>query len=121
MKSVVVFLFVVAFAFAAEYYTDKYDNIDIDAILKNGRLFGNYVNCLLDMGRCTEEGRVLKQVVPDALITNCQKCSPRQRASVEKVVRFLVKERRRDFDLLAAKYDPQGIYRRNYAHLLENL
>jgi hypothetical protein len=43
-----------------EKYTTRYDNIDVDSILKNDRLLQNYVKCLLDKGRCTPEGAELK-------------------------------------------------------------
>lgn len=43
-----------------QQYTTKYDNIDVDAILKNDRLLKNYVDCVLDRGRCTKEGQELK-------------------------------------------------------------
>lgn len=33
----------------------------------------------------------------------------------------MVKNRRRDYDALLAKYDPQGIYRENYKHYLDEL
>lgn len=41
-------------------YDGKYDNVDIDEILKSERLLTNYVNCLMDEGPCTEDGRELK-------------------------------------------------------------
>lgn len=41
-------------------YTSKYDNIDLDQILKNDRLLNNYVKCLLEKGKCTPDGQELK-------------------------------------------------------------
>lgn len=41
-------------------YTTKYDNIDIDRILQSKRLMQNYVNCLLEKGPCTADGKELK-------------------------------------------------------------
>lgn len=120
MKCVLVFASLVCCTLAADFYTTKYDNVNIDNILDNQRLFGNYVKCLLDKGRCTEDGKALKEVVPDALITNCAKCNEKQKESVKKVVTFLVKNRRKDYDELVAKYDPEGIYRENYKHYLED-
>lgn len=121
MKCVVIFAALAYCAFGADYYTNKYDNINIDNILANNRLLGNYINCLLEKGRCNEDGKTLKEIIPDALITNCQKCNEKQRQSVKKVVGFLVKNRRKDYDALVAKYDPQGIYRENYKHYLDDL
>lgn len=41
-------------------YTTKYDNIDLDEIIKSDRLLKNYVNCLLEKGKCTPDGAELK-------------------------------------------------------------
>jgi hypothetical protein len=43
-----------------EKYTTKYDNINVDEILESDRLLNNYIRCLLDTGRCSPEGTVLK-------------------------------------------------------------
>lgn len=43
-----------------EKYTTKYDNVDLQEILKNKRLLKNYVNCLLDKGNCSPDGAELK-------------------------------------------------------------
>lgn len=45
---------------AVDKYTTKYDNIDVDRIVASRRLLQNYVNCLLDKGPCTPEGKELK-------------------------------------------------------------
>jgi hypothetical protein len=45
---------------APDKYTTRYDNIDIDGILKSERLLRNYFNCLVDKGPCTREGLELK-------------------------------------------------------------
>lgn len=44
----------------AKEYTSKYDGIDVDRILQNGRVLGNYIKCMLEEGSCTPEGRELK-------------------------------------------------------------
>lgn len=41
-------------------YTSRYDGVDVDRILQNGRVLGNYIKCMLDEGSCTAEGRELK-------------------------------------------------------------
>lgn len=50
----------VALAKPAEKYTTKYDNVDLDEIIKNDRLMHNYVKCLLDKGNCSPDGAELK-------------------------------------------------------------
>lgn len=124
MKCILVLCALVAIAVArpdGEKYTTKYDSIDIDSILSNERLSNNYVNCLLEKGKCNEEGNTLKQVIPDALITGCTKCSEKQRESIRKVVQHLVKKRPADWDALLAKYDPNGTYRHNYQKYLDEV
>ncbi|WP_394828069.1 hypothetical protein [Pendulispora albinea] len=44
----------------ADSYTSKYDNLDIDEILRNKRLLRNYTKCLMDKGECSPEGPALK-------------------------------------------------------------
>lgn len=41
-------------------YDTKFDNIDINDVLKNDRLLKNYVNCLQNEGPCTPDGKMLK-------------------------------------------------------------
>ncbi|EEB19856.1 ejaculatory bulb-specific protein 3 precursor, putative [Pediculus humanus corporis] len=117
----VAFVLFCAFALAAgarvprdEKYSTKYDNIDLDSILKNDRLLQNYVNCLLDKGTCTPEGTDLKKVLPDALENACAKCSEAQKRGAEKVIRHLLENKKDVFTLLEAKYDPNGVYRKKY-------
>lgn len=67
MKSVLVLIFaVVAVAVASRLprdtkYTTKYDNVDLEEILKSERLLTNYYNCLMDTGKCTPDGSELKR------------------------------------------------------------
>ena len=123
MKLLIVAVALVAAAAAAVYdgYPTKYDDLDIDAILANRRLFDNYLQCLLKKGSCTEEGALLRDIVPDALLTGCKKCNEHQKKSTEKVIRFLIKERKSDWDELLKEYDPRGEFQKQYAHYLEEL
>lgn len=56
-------------------YDTKYDNIDLDELLKNDRLRKNYVKCLLNEGPCTPDATELKSKIkihtnPFKLITD---------------------------------------------------
>ncbi|KAL1130942.1 hypothetical protein AAG570_012183 [Ranatra chinensis] len=112
-----VLLFVVLVAatatLAAERYTDKYDSLDIDAILGNERLYQKYLQCLKG-GRCTPDGKELKEVLPDALKTGCSKCSEKQRQGVAKVMKFMTEKKPKDLADLEKIYDPTGSYRKQY-------
>lgn len=58
--TIIVFALFVCAAIAAEDYTKKYDNVNIETVLSNDRVLTNYINCLLGKGACTREGRELK-------------------------------------------------------------
>jgi hypothetical protein len=69
MKQYAVLLFVLVAALALaeaarvrrdEKYTTKYDNFNVDDVLASDRLLENYHKCLIDTGKCTPEGNVLK-------------------------------------------------------------
>ncbi|CAO1389588.1 unnamed protein product [Diamesa tonsa] len=103
-----------------ETYDGKYDNVDIDEILKSERLLTNYVNCLMDEGPCTEDGRELKETLPDAISTDCSKCTDKQKESSDKVMHFIIDHRPEDWERLEQKYDASGKYRKDYLNTKEH-
>ncbi|XP_049287110.1 ejaculatory bulb-specific protein 3 [Anopheles funestus] len=107
---VVLALALVAVVAAQDKYTTKYDGVDLDEILKSDRLFNNYYKCLLDQGRCTPDGNELKRILPDALKTDCAKCSEKQKTGTEKVINYLIDNRKDQWENLQKKYDPENIY-----------
>ncbi|KAF3427119.1 hypothetical protein E2986_09101 [Frieseomelitta varia] len=102
----------------AEDYTTKYDDVDVDRILQNGRILTNYIKCMLDEGPCTNEGRELKKILPDALSTDCSKCNEKQKRTANKVVNYLRTKRPKDWERLSAKYDSSGEYKKRYENVL---
>ncbi|KAI8127377.1 Ejaculatory bulb-specific protein 3 [Lucilia cuprina] len=111
---VVVAFMAIAAVTAEEKYTTKFDNIDVDEILKSDRLFTNYYKCLIDEGKCTPDGRELKKTLPDALQTGCKKCSDKQRENSDKVVRFIIDNKPEEWKVLQQKYDPENVYYNKY-------
>ena len=53
---------------AVNKYTTRYDNIDVDGILKSERLLKNYFNCIMARGPCTPEGQLLKGKINDITV-----------------------------------------------------
>ncbi|XP_044726914.1 ejaculatory bulb-specific protein 3-like [Chrysoperla carnea] len=101
-------------------YTTKYDNINLDEILNSSRLLDNYCKCLLDLGRCTPEGKELKKNLIDALQTGCSKCSEKQRKETPRVLKHLREHKNADcFKPLTAKYDPKDEYKNKFEKELE--
>jgi hypothetical protein len=74
---------------AEETYDVKYDNVDVDEILKSERLLTSYIKCLMDEGPCTEDGRDLKDTLPDAINTDCSKCTEKQKEGSAKIMHFM--------------------------------
>nr|AWW17233.1 chemosensory protein 9 [Riptortus pedestris] len=120
MKSVLCLLVLSALAAAAPRpagggtYTTRYDNIDLDEILRNDRLYRKYFDCMVNKGKCTPDGKELKDNLPDALATGCSKCSEKQKAGTEKVLKHLLAKKPSDYDQLEKIYDPSGVYRKKY-------
>nr|WJJ63291.1 chemosensory protein 6 [Pachyrhinus yasumatsui] len=114
MKSVAILLFIgvcgVVYCRPEEKYTTKYDNIDLDAIIKNDRLLRNYIDCVLGTKKCTKDGEELKRHLPEAIQTDCAKCSEAQRNGSRKIIRHLVKNKPSWWKELQTKFDPQGTY-----------
>ncbi|GJQ66509.1 hypothetical protein Trydic_g4500 [Trypoxylus dichotomus] len=118
MKFVILlgFLAVVTIAVARpdDKYTTKYDNVDLNEILKNKRLLKGYVFCLLDKGPCSPDGTELKKVLPDAIETECSKCSEKQSDGSRTVLRHLIDHEPEYYSELEKKYDPKGEYKIKY-------
>nr|AEC04842.1 chemosensory protein [Batocera horsfieldi] len=119
MKLVVLLLFVALCGMAYGRpddgkYTTKYDNIDLDEILKNDRLLRAYVDCLKGTKKCTNDGEELKKVLPEAIDNDCAKCNDTQKNGARKVIRYLIKNKRDWWNELEVIYDPTGKYKKKY-------
>ncbi|VVC97651.1 unnamed protein product [Leptidea sinapis] len=134
MKSLAVVCLLALFVFAAarpDVYTDKYDNVDLDEILENKRLFTPYVKCILDQGKCSPDGKELKSHIKEALEQNCGKCTDKQKTGTRphikealeqncgkctdkqktgtrRVIGHLINNESEYWKQLKAKYDPKN-------------
>nr|QRI42716.1 chemosensory protein 21 [Agrilus planipennis] len=88
----------------------KYENLDVDAILKNKRTLNSYIKCVLDQGPCTPEGRDLKENINKNLATKCAECTVRQKQIVRKATRFVMKNNPEDWQKIVKHYDPDNKY-----------
>ncbi|KAG7301547.1 hypothetical protein JYU34_014513 [Plutella xylostella] len=125
-------------------YTTKYDNIDLDEILSSERLLTGYVNCLLDQGPCTPDGKELKRyletmcrrldwicvdpseiiritvlesdlnTLPDAIDNDCRKCTQKQKEGSDRVMGYIIEYRPNDWAKLEKKYLSDGSYKKKY-------
>ncbi|MFS6531776.1 A10/OS-D family protein, partial [Microbacterium aurugineum] len=121
MKTIIVCTLVLAalaWAKPADY-SDKWDYINVDEILESQRLLKGYVDCLLERGKCTSDGKALKDTLPDALENDCSKCTQKQKEGAEKVLKHLINKRQDLWKELAVKYDPKNIYQQKYKEKIE--
>ncbi|KAK9892195.1 hypothetical protein WA026_019000 [Henosepilachna vigintioctopunctata] len=119
-KLILFFFMICATSINAEVtYTNKYDKIDIDALIKNERLLKHYVNCLLDREKCRPDGEELKRFLPEALETECAKCTDAQKIGSRRIITHLIKNKREWWNELEKKYDPKKLYITRYAKELE--
>lgn len=52
--------------------------------------------------------------LPDAIATNCSKCTEKQKSGSEKVTHYLIDHQPDEWDQLAVIYDKDGEYKRVY-------
>jgi hypothetical protein len=57
--------------------------------------------------------------ISDALLTQCEKCSEKQRNGSRTILRYMIKNKREWWNELEAKYDPDGTYKKKYEEELK--
>nr|AYN07342.1 chemosensory protein 14 [Yemma signatus] len=85
-------------------YTNKYDNVDLDSILQNDRLYKNYFNCLIGEGKCAPEGLEIKKNLKEAFTSDCAKCTDKQKDYITRVSKFLKENKPDDWKVLEKIY-----------------
>jgi hypothetical protein len=58
--------------------------------------------------------------ITDALQNDCAKCSEKQKAGAEKVIKFLYKNKPEQWKQLQEKYDPDNTYFKKYEDKLKD-
>ncbi|CAH1111224.1 unnamed protein product [Psylliodes chrysocephalus] len=93
-----------------EYYKTKYDHVDIEALLNNRRMVNYYTKCMLNQAPCPPDGAEFKRILPDAIRTNCRRCTEKQKSVTIRAVKRLMKEYPKTWMQLAKAWDPKDIY-----------
>ncbi|KAG5883691.1 hypothetical protein JTB14_007410 [Gonioctena quinquepunctata] len=101
-------------------YTTKYDNVDIDAILKNDRILKNYIDCCLGKRKCTPDGQELKSHIREAMDDQCENCSETQKKVMRKVGKKLYKDKPEWWKELCDHFDPEGKYQKKYQKFIDD-
>ncbi|XP_008545227.1 putative odorant-binding protein A10 [Microplitis demolitor] len=87
LKIFILVLMCAGIGFAQEkLYSDKYDYIDVDGILNNARQRESYYKCFAGTGPCiTADAKFFRDHFPEAIVTNCRRCTKKQLASFDKI------------------------------------
>ncbi|CAH1116684.1 unnamed protein product [Phaedon cochleariae] len=93
-----------------KYYHSKYDHVDVEMILNNRRMVKYYAACILNEGPCPPEGVEFKRILPEALRTNCQRCTEKQKFGTLRSIKRLKKEYPKIWAQLQNEWDPDGTY-----------
>ncbi|XP_046428165.1 ejaculatory bulb-specific protein 3-like isoform X1 [Neodiprion fabricii] len=118
LPALVVVLLTLGSTMSLETYSDKYDNVNVDVILHSDRLLNRYIACVLDYGPCSPDGRYFRTILPDALATNCAKCTDKMKGNVRKMSNHIMKRRPEDWAKFVQKYDIDGKYKESFARFL---
>ncbi|KAJ8960210.1 hypothetical protein NQ318_003934 [Aromia moschata] len=121
MKFAVVLFFVASLCGVAlakpDGYTTKYDNIDLQEIIKN-----EAAEELRGLPAGQEEvyqrrrgAQNWKKVLPEAIKEDCAKCNETQKNGAFVILTHLLKNKREWYNELEAIYDSDGSYRKRYA------
>ncbi|XP_068084032.1 ejaculatory bulb-specific protein 3-like [Anabrus simplex] len=101
-------------------YSTKYDHLDVDAIISNDRALMAYIKCLLDETPCaTAEGREFRKNLPEALRTNCSKCTDAQKNIIRKLAKSTIEKHPKEWEKIKNKYDPKGEHHEAFSKFLK--
>ncbi|XP_011502677.1 PREDICTED: ejaculatory bulb-specific protein 3-like [Ceratosolen solmsi marchali] len=85
-------------------YSDAYDDLDVDVILKDDAERDRYYACFMDTGPChTAAAHFFKNKAPEAIITACKYCTKKQLEMFEKIVSWYVDNKSQDWNILIEK------------------
>lgn len=62
-----------------------------------------------------------KEILPEALETDCKKCSEKQKESAEKILRFIINQKQDVWTKLSEKYDPSNKFVTKYQDKVDEI
>nr|QGN03661.1 putative chemosensory protein 12 [Conopomorpha sinensis]WGJ79144.1 chemosensory protein 5 [Conopomorpha sinensis] len=104
---------------AVTCYDAAYENVDVDKIIADDALLTRYMNCMLDKGPCDLElSAEFKKILPEIVQTACEKCTPKQKNIIRKLVSTTQEKKPEEFLAFHEKLDPKGEYQEKFAAFL---
>ncbi|XP_045537512.1 allergen Tha p 1 [Papilio machaon] len=90
------------------FYDNKYDSFNVKEVIGNIRLLKAYVLCFQSKGKCTPEGADFKSRIPEALESECGKCTEKQKTMVAEVIKAIMELLPAEWDELVKIYKAKG-------------
>nr|QTY40874.1 venom polypeptide precursor [Doratifera vulnerans] len=106
MKAIIVLCLALISKVAADTYTDKYDNMNMEEIMENCRMLVPYEKCVLGKQKCTKEGEELKSHIKEAIEDKCAKCTDTQKEKIKRGACILSNCQPTFWKQAMAMYDP---------------
>nr|XP_032520037.1 ejaculatory bulb-specific protein 3-like [Danaus plexippus plexippus] len=119
MKVVIILATLITLVLTQDTYSSDLENFDIDELLENDRLLESYGKCLEYKGPCTSQGREFRKLMPEAIRTNCLKCTLKQREMVRKAAKALNVKLPKIWNELVKQEDPKGEYKQKFEDFLQ--
>ncbi|KYN27880.1 PREDICTED: ejaculatory bulb-specific protein 3-like [Trachymyrmex cornetzi] len=105
--SLIVTIIVVALACVyaeKEFYSSRYDDVNIQEILENEKLRAQYYNCFLGTAPCkTADAKFFAGVIGEAMQTQCRKCTEKQKNLLDTLVDWYTKNRPEEWEAFVKK------------------
>nr|QIJ45710.1 chemosensory protein [Glyphodes pyloalis] len=105
MKTFVVF-FLSALALAAAADFGDLMDVDLKELLSDEARRKQIFDCIMDQGECGEY-QIYKDVIPGVVESQCDKCTPEQKAKFDEKSKFLQENYPEQFNAVVVKYGPK--------------
>ncbi|KAG5334700.1 PEB3 protein, partial [Acromyrmex charruanus] len=87
-----------------EFYSDRYDDININEILANEKLRKEYYYCLLGTAPCkTADAKFFAEIIGDAMQTQCRKCTEKQKNLLDTLIDWYTKNKPEEWEAIIKK------------------
>nr|AXG21598.1 chemosensory protein 5 [Agrilus mali] len=106
-----IFLTVLVTTLAQRHIIGRLQSVNLEQVLNNDRLFNNFYKCLADEGKCSNDAKSIKNLLPEVVKTKCGQCTADERSQIKKSLNLVRKNKPEQFNSLAAKYDPEGVWK----------
>nr|WJJ70373.1 venom protein U-MPTX.7-21 [Megalopyge opercularis] len=108
MKSTIIACTFMGIVWATYAYDEVFEKFNVDELVENPKLLQNYANCFLGKGACTQEAKKIKEIIPDALNTDCKKCTENEQVKIKKTMKAYKTKLPSTYEEMVNHFDPKG-------------